>query len=195
LVVLLLAVLIGLLAGLLRARLQGRHFLIPELRFSWLALLAFVPQLMAFQIPAARRYISDSAAGICLIASLVLLLFFVWTNISTRGFWLLGVGLILNLSVILANQGWMPISPHTASQLTDDRSAVEWKSGERFGNSKDKILPVEDTYLSLLSDRLLLPDWFPYRAAFSPGDLFIALGVFWLLCSSSDILTRSKQLI
>ena len=46
--------------------------------------------------------------------------------------------------------------------------------------SKNILLLAADTRLAWLSDSILLPDWFPRSAALSPGDLFIALGAFWL---------------
>ena len=40
------------------------------------------------------------------------------------------------------------------------------------------------------------PNWFPSRVAFSLGDIFLALGVFWLLAnpaSTIKFMKRGKQ--
>jgi hypothetical protein len=93
---------------------------------------------------------------------------------------LLMAGLVLNLLVIAANGGWMPISPETASHLPGAGVLDAASLGTRFGQ-KDILLSTEDTRLAILSDRFLLPGWFHYAVAFSLGDMLVAGGAFWLL--------------
>ena len=55
--ILLLAVMIGLLAGLARAGYRGRRLMCPNLRLVWLVPVAFFPQWLAFYLPAACKWI------------------------------------------------------------------------------------------------------------------------------------------
>lgn len=181
--ILLLAVVVGLLAGLARAGLSGRQLAPPTLSATWLVPVAFVPQWLAFFHPAVRQRVPDALAAGALIASQILLLSFVWINRQQPGFWALGLGLGLNLLVIVANGGWMPISPDTLQRMYPGRAAGTWVPGQRLGVSKDIILTVTTTRLAWLSDRFILPSWSPYQVAFSPGDVFIALGAFGTLWS------------
>ena len=176
--ILLLAIIAGLLAGLARAWLAKRYLSPPDLRLVWLALLAFLPQWLAFYLPATRRLFTQDWIAAALVSTQVLLLAFAWFNREQPGFWALGFGLALNLLVIALNGGLMPISPETAAQLRPGASPDAWQVGQRLGTSKDVILPVAATRLWWLSDRFLLPTWFPYRVAFSLGDVFIASGAF-----------------
>jgi len=88
--------------------------------------------------------------------------------------------LACNLIVIAANGGFMPISPQTASRLVPPTAVQSMALGSRFGAGKDILLLPQDTRLECLADRFLLPEGFPYQVAFSLGDIFIALGAFWL---------------
>ncbi|MDP3185338.1 MAG: DUF5317 domain-containing protein, partial [Anaerolineales bacterium] len=153
----------------------------PRISFIWLAFVAFVPQALAFYLPATRARIPDAWAAAILIASQVLLLLFAWANRKLAGMWLLIAGLALNLAVIAANGGLMPISPQTATRLVPVAVVQAIQPGQRLGFSKDILLLTEDTCLAWLSDRFLLPAWFFYQVAFSLGDIFIACGIFWLL--------------
>jgi hypothetical protein len=179
--ILALAVIIGLLAGLIRAWFRRRLLASPRLRLEWLLLVAFIPQWFAFYLPATRQLLENHLVAFSLVSSQTLLLIFAWLNRHQPGFWALGLGLALNLLVITANGGLMPISPEMANKLVPDISANIWQVGDRLGTSKDIILPVTATRLWWLSDRFLVPAWFPYRVVFSIGDVFIAGGAFWLL--------------
>lgn len=175
------AVLTGLLAGLGRANWHNRPLNLPHLRLIWLAVIAFMIQLFLFRLPATRELFSDLVVAAGLVISQFILLIFAWRNFRLPGFWLLSVGLVLNFLVIAANGGLMPIAPATVEALIPNAPEGYWVVGERLGIGKDIVLPVEGTRLWWLSDRFLLPAWFPYRVAFSLGDVFIFLGAFWSL--------------
>ncbi len=174
--ILLLAVVAGLLAGAARAWIGKRKFHSFEIQLVWLVVLAVIPQLLAFHLPSTSRLISDSVASAILVCSQLLLLIFAIVNRNLPGFWALGLGLGLNLLVILANGGWMPISLEVANEITPTAHNA-WQIGDRFGMNKDIILSTDTMKFPLLSDRFTLP----WQIAFSLGDILIALGAFWLL--------------
>jgi hypothetical protein len=181
-VILLVAVVAGLGAGLLRARLQHLPYRVPDLKWIGIAFAAFFVQWLVFKLPVVRPYINIQWTAITLIGTQFALLVFTWANRSQSGFWLLGTGLLLNFAVIVANGGLMPITPEAVAHLTKAEPGMVWQVGERLGSSKDIILNAEVTRLWVLSDRyLLLPDGLGYQVVFSLGDGFIAAGAFWLL--------------
>jgi hypothetical protein len=175
------AVAVGLVAGLVRAWLGNRSFQIVMLRLPGLVLFAFLPQWVAFYQSRTELRVPDAWAPVLLVGSQLILLGFVWVNRSKPGFWLLGGGLALNLLVIGANGGLMPISPETVRKVYPGVPEDWWGVGERLGNGKDVVLLPSTTHFWFLSDRFLLPDWMQYQVAFSLGDVLIALGAFWLL--------------
>jgi len=179
-VILLLAIAAGLLAGLAWARWRGHPYRLPELQYLWLVFVAFLPQFVFIYLPVTRRVSPNWAAAGFLLASQVMLLAFVWLNRRIFAMTVLLGGVVLNLAVMTANGGFMPISPQTASRLVSEDILRDVQSGSRFG-TKDIFLNPEETRFEWLADRLLLPSWVPYQVAFSLGDVFIALGVFWLL--------------
>jgi len=176
-VLLLPAILAGWLVGVVRARSFGRPYQLPELRFLWLVFVAFLPQFAVLYLPGLRKLLPDLWTAILLTASQLILLGFAWLNRARPGMGILFAGAALNFTVMAANRGFMPISPKTAGHLNPN---LDVPSGSRFG-LKDILLPPEATRFEWLADRFLLPAWFPYQAAFSAGDVLIALGVFVLL--------------
>lgn len=179
--ILLFAVLIGMIFGLARSYYYKRPFSLPELRFAWLVPLAFVPQWLAFYWPLTHLLPTSELAAGALVISQILLLFFTWANRKLVSFWVFGIGLALNLLVISLNGGLMPVSPETVQQIMPATTVSKLAIGSRVGTSKDVLLPEQQTYLAWLSDRFVLPDWIPYKVAFSLGDVLIAFGAFWLL--------------
>ncbi|KAF0109065.1 MAG: hypothetical protein FD146_109 [Anaerolineaceae bacterium] len=181
----------GLLTGLLAARWRRSRWEVPALRFAWLAVVAFVPQYLAIYFLPTRGLLSDEWAAAGLLLSQALFLVFCWLNRRVPGIAVLAVGLVANLLVMALNGGFMPISPETASRLVPPGMLDDWASS-RFG-WKDILLPLEDTRLALLSDRLLPPVWFPYQVAFSLGDVFVAAGAFWLMAAGGFNFNKASK--
>lgn len=181
--VLLIAVFIGLIGGLIRAWVKKREYRFYELRAPILVFVAFVPQIIAFFLPATKNLISDEAAPIILVSTQALLLLFALLNIKKYSFWPISLGFLANFVVILLNGGLMPISPETIRRLLPNAPAELLQTGQRLGTGKDIVLNEKDTILPFLSDRFVTPTWLNYPVAFSLGDILISIGVIWLLWS------------
>ncbi|MGB9723668.1 MAG: DUF5317 domain-containing protein [Chloroflexia bacterium] len=174
--ILLVALLLAFVVALLRGGKLARLAALP-LRWPALPLLALAVQLGVMHFPRARGQSFDLPA-IALLLSYLALLLAVWLNRHIPGLALLGLGLLLNLVVMAANGGYMPISPETMERIGHgDAAAIA--PGSRVAGTKDLALPQEQTRLWFLSDILILPFPFPFSGAFSPGDVFVAAGAFW----------------
>lgn len=171
----------GVLLMMGRALLTGRSLQLLQFELIGLVPVAVLPQLLAFYVPATRVWVPDVLAPVILVWSQLVLLGFLWINRKRPGMLLLGLGLAMNFLVILANGGMMPVTPETATNLSGFEA---WSAGVRFGPGKGVVLPTDATAFWNLSDRFLLPEWFPYEAAYSLGDVFIVLGalaLFWAI--------------
>jgi hypothetical protein len=182
-VILTIAVIGGLTGGLIHAYVKKRQLIIPQIGAGWLILAAFIPQLLCFFLPVTRTRIPHNMVAAILIISQLMLVVFAWLNRKQFGFWALGVGVALNALVILANGGWMPISPETLLRLNPAADPQTWMIGQRLGVSKDIILSFDSMIFPLLSDRIVLPPFIPSRLAYSLGDIFIACGAGLFLWS------------
>lgn len=178
--VLLIAVVLGLASGYLRARLSGRQFQSVHVKAVGLVFLAYLPQFFAFYFPHTRPQIPDNWVPYILVGSQLLLLVFAWLNRQLPGFRLLGLGLLANFTAIVLNGGMMPLLPDVARELVLPGSENLLIEGQRVGLGKDILLAKENTRLWFLGDIFLLPAFLNYPLAFSIGDILISTGAFWL---------------
>jgi hypothetical protein len=151
-------------------------------RALWLVFVGFLPQMASFYLPATRRLLPDEFASASLVISQAMLLGFAILNVRLPGMPVLLAGLMMNLAVIVANGGWMPLSLDAASKLVDPSTLNKLQIGERISSaSKDILLPETDIIFPWLADRFVPPSFVSYRFAFSLGDVFIAIGAYWML--------------
>jgi hypothetical protein len=108
-----------------------------------------------------------------LVLSQIALIFLFFLNRHVPGAKLFALGIILNTTVMVANGGWMPVTPETYHFVHPDL-AVGVQA--RPSSSKNIILPDSETKLWILSDiiHVTLP-W--RRNAVSIGDLLLILGL------------------
>jgi lipid-A-disaccharide synthase-like uncharacterized protein len=182
-VILLSAIVAGMVVGLLVAWRTRTTWQPPSFKHGWLLVVGFLPQFLAFFLPATRSVFPDWLAAVSLVGSQVILLVFCLFNRNLPGIFLINIGLGLNLIVILANGGFMPLPIETAVYLIPLEALVKMESGSRIATgSKDVLLPTSEIILPWLSDRFFIPSG---RFVYSFGDVMIAIGAFWLLVASA----------
>ncbi|MDO9545532.1 MAG: DUF5317 domain-containing protein [Pelolinea sp.] len=179
--ILLIAVAVGLISGLVRAKISGNHMRMVDVRYLWIVLVAYIPQFFTFYFLPTQNLIHDNWVPFILVTSQALLIIFVWINRKTEGFWLLGLGLLCNFTAIVLNGGLMPIMPETLHRMFPSGIDSALEIGKRVGLGKDILLIKEEITLWFLGDIFTLPPWMCYPLAFSFGDIFLSIGAFWLL--------------
>ena len=115
-----------------------------------------------------------------------------WLGRRLVGVWVMAGGLLLNLTVIVANGGLMPIAPETVQSVAGAEELARYELGQRLSGSKDVLLSKSDTRLQPLSDHILLPTqgWLP--KVVSPGDLAVAIGVVLLVAHAIERCARAS---
>jgi len=154
-------------------------------RWSALAVAAFMVQARFIYGTPVRKTVGVWGwEEFLFIGSYALLLAVLWANRRTEGIQWIGLGLLLNLLVMVANGGWMPVTPEAITRVGLVHLAPELTSGMRLYSSKDIILLARETRLWFLSDIFVFARPFPVPSVFSIGDVFVALGAFVLLQST-----------
>jgi hypothetical protein len=123
------------------------------------ALIVYVPGQSTWQM-------------VLLILSQIVLILLLLLNHHVPGANVFALGIILNTTVMVANGGWMPVTPETQRFVHPDRPVeVDVKPP----SSKNIVLPRSETKLWFLSDiiRVTLP-W--RRNAISIGDVLLIVG-------------------
>lgn len=120
-------------------------------------------------------YVPGQSTGqmLLLITTQLALIGLFWVNRHIAGAKLFALGVALNVIVMVANGGWMPVTPETYNYIYPDRNLALYT---RPPSSKNILLPQSEANLWFLSDifRVTLP-W--RRNAISLGDIVLILGV------------------
>ena len=175
--ILLLAALVALLVALLRGGTVRGLALLP-MRSHGLVVVAFLMQLPLLYFPAEKGSSHLNFERCLLVLSHLFILATVWKNRRLSGFRAIGLGLMLNFTVMMANGGFMPMQPGVLESFGHQHMVSKMESGYRVLHSKDVLLTREETRLWILSDVFAFDPPLLSPTAFSPGDVLIAGGAF-----------------
>ncbi len=178
-----------LLMGIVRGRERLQALADVPVRHLWIAPVALALQLPLMCAPAAGTASDLLVPRVAFCASYLLLGWALWANRRLPGFAWLAAGVLLNGLAIVANGGWMPISPEAVSALGDSA----WPVGTHHGTFKDVVLPRSATRLWFLSDVFVIPRPFPWPTAFSIGDVLIVVGVARFVWQAPTVEHESKS--
>jgi hypothetical protein len=153
-----------------------RNFNDLHLRWIPLAIGSFALQLLIFTPFRQAPLIADWTTQLYVL-SMALLVLWVAVNWHIPGMLLMAAGLLANFAAILANGGYMPVSPESA------------RYAGQIARYAAQGLPVANNSLAVdgpvrlwpLTDIIALPGWVPFAAVFSIGDVLLTFGAA-LLC-------------
>jgi hypothetical protein len=157
------AVVAGLILGFLTGGSAAR---LGALRLTWapLIVLGMAVQLALFSSPLGNA-IGDAAPVVYVLSNITVLVA-VAANLAVPGLALVLAGGASNLLAIVANGGYMPVSPGALE-------AMGRLPKEGYSNSA----PLDVVALGPLTDVFTMPAWVPMANVFSVGDVLIGVGV------------------
>jgi hypothetical protein len=156
-----------------------RNFAAIQLRWLPLVIAGFALQLLIFT-PFAQSPLIAFATLPIYVLSLALLAIWVAANWRIPGMALIAIGLALNVAVIAANGGHMPVLPE-AARLAGQYEALA--AGDPR-TSKHELMEMEQARLWLLSDIIVIPRGVPGAVVLSVGDIVLTVGIA-ILCYST----------
>lgn len=139
-----------------------------RLRGIWLLLLAAALQT--------RLLAGDNAAYWYTLGSAILIAVFGALNYRTHGVWLAAGGALLNMAVMLAHGGRMPVHPASLALLGGEPLSA----GQLVAGTKG-VIGAGQSLLLLLGDCLPLPGAVSGVALWSVGDLLLLAGLVLML--------------
>jgi hypothetical protein len=152
-----------------------------ELNHPWLFVAAFFIQFLLAFLGIKQVPVIGIIFPWAYLASYLLLIFAVLKNFSRFGMTIALLGIGLNFLAILANGGHMPADAGKVRQLGKSY-LLETQSYPR----SRAITP--DTRLPFLGDIFALTRPYPFPQIFSLGDVFVTLGVCWLILAGMGLL-------
>ncbi len=157
------AVVAGLVIGLASGGTPAR---LGRLQIAWAPVIAVGLVLQVLLFSTAIGDALGTVAPPVYVVSQVIVLAAVWRNRAIPGMPVVLLGGAANLVAIVANGGYMPVSP-------DALVALGRPPTDGYVNSR----LVEGVVLAPLTDIFAMPGWLPLANIFSVGDLLIGVGV------------------
>jgi len=112
-----------------------------------------------------------------IIFSYIVLLLAIWNNLKLKGMKIIGLGIILNFFIIVANGGHMPVLLSSLYKAGLNDFALILKEGTYVTHA----LITEKTLFGFLADVIPLSPPFPDPSVVSAGDFLMFYGVFSLI--------------
>lgn len=172
------AIVLGLVAGLL---MKGKLSNLLDIKFekTWIIVTACAIQIFA-RVMGLRGF-EFAAKYSLVIQGVVFLMIFIgfWFNRHYFGIWWIGAGCFMNVLVMMANGGKMPVSYDAAVRSNMGKNLLE---ALKSGADGRHIALDANTKLGFLGDIILLPKFLNYWIGVSSiGDMVVALGAFFIV--------------
>jgi hypothetical protein len=142
-----------------------------NVKYWWLIIISVSLRWLPFTFSATSSLVDFKR--VCIILSYTLLLFALLRNIHIWGARIVAFGTFLNFVAIIANQGFMPVSPN-ARYLAGKTFQEIPLDGIILTGTGGVVLPIDQTRLWLLTDIIPVPS---VRTVFSIGDVIIGVGI------------------
>lgn len=158
---------------------RGKSVIAPsskKLRHPWLFLVALAIQLVA--IDGLSYYLAPALTKGLLAFSYGLVAIGVARNLSWWGIRFIGLGLFLNLIVMSANSGFMPVSPEAAGRAGLEHLTAQVEPGEYIPGTKGALLVSSASRLQWLSDSIAVRS---INMVVSPGDIIMVFGFLFFV--------------
>lgn len=169
---------LGLIIGYLCRGKMLRLGEIP-LRFGWFAVMLLavrgIVSSASFQNSVPNVETVSSVAFVLLLVGMMGML---WFNLHIAGVPLIALGISMNLVVLVANGGYMPVSLRALERINAVDMAGHLAAGERIMHS---VAMTDSSRLPWLADWVIVPAVLSIMAVASPGDVLIGTGFTYLL--------------
>jgi hypothetical protein len=160
-----------------------------ELRWPLLLVLPFPLLLVMYNPPLdGEPWLIAWGPRVWELCQLALILGLMRNAISNSGnarfAWLVaGIGVALNALVVIANGGYMPVSPDAPAWVLEKATAAS--------GLHNTVVMSASTNLPFLGDVLVQPTWIPRANAISIGDILLAAAI---ACWSFDLTMRRSAM-
>jgi hypothetical protein len=148
-----------------------------SVKYWWLFIISLLLRWLPFMLSTTSSLVDFKR--VCIILSCSLLLFALLHNINIWGVRFVTLGTFLNFIAILANQGFMPVSPEAKALVGKMLSEIP-SNGILLTRLGVVVLPIEQTKLWFLTDIIPVPS---IHTVFSIGDITIYIGIL-IVCVS-----------
>jgi len=149
----------------------------PNIKNWWLIIISVLLRWLPFAFSTTSSLVDFKR--VCITLSYTLLLFALLRNIHIWGARIVAFGTFLNFVAIIANHGFMPVSPD--ARYLAGKTLLEIPSdGIELTRSGGVVLPIDQTRMWLLTDIIPVSS---VRTVFSIGDFIIGIGILFACIS------------